>query len=93
MLDAARPRGVTRVPYLRNLNVQWGRIDLDDVQEVLLNEDEKQRFALEPGDLLVCEGGDIGRAAIWRGGPQYMAYQKALHRVRSRGELDHSYLR
>lgn len=93
MLDAARPRGTLRVPYLRNLNVQWGRIDLDDVQEVLLNKDEKQRFALEPGDLLVCEGGDIGRAAIWRGCVQHMTYQKALHRVRSRGEIDLSYLR
>ena len=93
MLDAARPRGATRVPYLRNRNVQWGRIDLDDVQEVLLSEDEKERFAVEPGDLLVCEGGEIGRAALWRGGSGYMAYQKALHRIRSNGAVDLTFLR
>jgi hypothetical protein len=93
MLDAPRPRGTTRVPYLRNLNVQWGHIDLDDVQQVPLSDDERERFALEPGDLLVCEGGEIGRAALWRGGSGCMAYQKALHRIRSRGDLDLTFLR
>lgn len=93
MLDAARPKGSLRVPYLRNVNVQWGRIDSSNLFEVDLSEAEWQHFQLEAGDLLVCEGGDIGRAAIWRGSHQYVAYQKALHRVRSRGELDLTYLR
>jgi type I restriction enzyme S subunit len=93
MLDAARPKGDLRVPYLRNLNVQWGRVDLADVLEVPLSSEERERFSLEEGDLLVCEGGEIGRAAIWGGGIPNMAYQKALHRVRSRGELDLRYLR
>jgi type I restriction enzyme S subunit len=93
MLDAARPKGTAVVPYLRNVNVQWGRIDLDDVLTVPLNDEEVDRFALEQGDLLVCEGGEIGRAAQWRGQSGYMAYQKALHRVRSKGDLDLTYLR
>lgn len=93
MLDKARPKGRITVPYLRNVNVQWGRIDTDDVLSVELSEDEKDRFALSPGDLLVCEGGEIGRAAIWRGGFEYMAYQKALHRVRSGGDVDLRWLR
>ena len=93
MLDAARPKGDLRVPYLRNINVQWGRVDLEDVLEVPLSPGERERFSLTAGDLLVCEGGEIGRAAIWTGGPACMAYQKALHRVRSRGELDLRYLR
>ncbi len=93
MLDKARPKGSIAVPYLRNVNVQWGRINTHDVLTVDLNEDERDRFALVPGDLLVCEGGDIGRAAIWHGGREYMAFQKALHRVRSRGDLDLRWLR
>lgn len=93
MLDKTRPKGDLRVPYLRNVNVQWGHIDTSDVLTVDLSEDERERFALLPGDLLVCEGGEIGRAAIWRGGPDYMAYQKALHRVRSKGDLNLNYVR
>jgi len=93
MLDAARPKGATRVPYLRNINVQWGRIDLSDVSEVPLSDEELHRFALADGDLLVCEGGEVGRAAIWRGGRGYMAYQKALHRVRAGDDLDLRFLR
>ncbi len=93
MLDAARPKGDIRVPYLRNVNVQWGRVELADVLDVALSCEERERFSLEEGDLLVCEGGEVGRAAIWSGGIPNMAYQKALHRVRSRGELDLRYLR
>ncbi len=93
MLDAARPKGAIRVPYLRNVNVQWGHVDASNVLEVDMSEEECSRFELRPGDLLVCEGGEIGRAAVWRGNGPYMAYQKALHRVRSKGELDLEYLR
>jgi len=93
MLDKARPKGNVRVPYLRNVNVQWGRIDTRDVLMVELSDEERARFALESGDLLVCEGGEIGRCAIWAGGAGYMAYQKALHRVRSRGAIDLRWLR
>jgi type I restriction enzyme S subunit len=93
MLDKARPKGVIRVPYLRNVNVQWGRVDTSDLLEVDLSAEEVKRFEVLPGDLLVCEGGEIGRAAIWNGGIPYLAYQKALHRVRSRGEVDVRYLR
>lgn len=93
MLDAARPKGAHVTPYLRNTNVQWGAVDTADVLTVPLSDDERDRFMLETGDLLVCEGGEIGRAAIWRGGTGVMAYQKALHRVRSKGELDLRWLR
>lgn len=92
MLDAGRPKGAVETPYLRNLNVQWGRIDTTDVATVALSEEERARFAVHPGDLLVCEGGAIGRAAIWHG-PAEIGYQKALHRIRSRGDLDLRWLR
>jgi len=92
MLDRGRSGGHPQVPYLRNVNVQWGRIDTDDVGTMELADDERERFGVEEGDLLVCEGGEIGRAAIWRGGSGYIAYQKALHRVRPSEHLDLRFL-
>ena len=82
MLDRAKNTGEHKVPYLRNVNVQWGRIDLDDVLSMEIPPDKQEFFRLRRGDLLVCEGGEVGRCAIWPGGDSYMAFQKALHRVR-----------
>jgi type I restriction enzyme S subunit len=48
------------------------------------DEREKAKFRLVAGDLLVCEGGIVGRAAIWRGELTECYYQKALHRIRPR---------
>jgi type I restriction enzyme, S subunit len=93
MLDRGKSRGLPNVPYLRNVNVQWGRIDMHDLLAMELADEDRERFAVQPGDLLVCEGGEIGRAAIWHGRTEYLAFQKALHRIRSRGNLDMSYLR
>ena len=92
MLDRGKTRGPPTVPYLRNVNVQWGRIDTHDLLTMELADEDRARFAVQPGDLLVCEGGEIGRAAIWHGRTEYLAFQKALHRIRSRGNLDMSYL-
>ncbi|NCD18863.1 MAG: hypothetical protein EOL89_02600 [Actinobacteria bacterium] len=82
MLDAKREAG-TPTPYLRNINVRWGSFELDDIQEVPLSTDERERLALEKDDLLVCEGGEPGRCAVWPGSESLVAYQKALHRVRT----------
>lgn len=93
MLDRGKPKAHPLVPYLRNVNVQWGRIDTDDLLTMELAEDEHERFAVKAGDLLVCEGGEIGRAAIWHGRTEYLAYQKALHRIRPSDRLDAKFLR
>ncbi len=85
MLDAKRARGIP-TPYLRNINVRWGRVDLTDVLTVPLTEEERARLSLVSGDLLVCEGGEPGRCAVWRGGDaSLMTFQKALHRIRVHG--------
>jgi type I restriction enzyme, S subunit len=93
MLDRGRSRGHAHVPYLRNINVQWGRVDTDDLLTMELADDERERFVVREGDLLVCEGGEIGRCAIWRGREDYIAYQKALHRIRPSEFLDTRFLR
>jgi type I restriction enzyme S subunit len=81
MLDAARSRGVPK-PYLGNRAVQWDRIDASDLPTVPLTRDEQEKFRLCKGDILVCEGGEVGRAAIWNAPIPECYYQKALHRLR-----------
>ena len=85
MLDEKRQSGVGRIPYLRNTNVQWDVVNTDDLKQMDIADDERQRFTVRGGDLLICEGGQPGRSAIWRGGIEPLGYQKALHRARSRG--------
>lgn len=69
------------LPYLCSINVQWNKIDLSTQKEALFEENDIKKYSVKKGDLLVCEGGDIGRAAIWS--EDYsMLYQNALHRIR-----------
>lgn len=74
--------GEGHAKYIKNNNVLWGEFSLDDLPTMSFNERERDKFSLEPGDLLVCEGGEIGRAAIWSGDREDIYYQKALHRLR-----------
>ncbi len=86
MLSQKARTGIDPKPYLRNANVQWGRIGLLDILKMDFNEREKEKFLLRSGDLLVCEGGEPGRAAIWNGEMNECYYQKALHRLRPKDE-------
>jgi type I restriction enzyme S subunit len=72
-------------PYLRNVNVQWDRVDLLDLEEMHFDAADRVRYSLREGDLLVCEGGEVGRAAVWHEEMPGCYYQKALHRVRPYG--------
>ena len=87
MLDAAKNTGVPK-PYIGNRAVQWGRIDLADVDTVPMTSADMHRFRLRSGDLLVCEGGEIGRAAIWKAPIRECYFQKALHRLRPMRSYD-----
>jgi type I restriction enzyme S subunit len=82
MLDSKQQTGEHRRPYMRNLNVQWARFDLSSVLEMDFAPDEREEFLLRKGDLLICEGGTVGRAAIWDERIHECYFQKALHRVR-----------
>jgi type I restriction enzyme S subunit len=87
MLDAEKNVGVLK-PYLGNRAVQWGRVDLTGIGFMKMSPSDLQRFRLRQGDLLVCEGGEIGRAAIWKEPIVECYYQKALHRLRPKGDYD-----
>jgi type I restriction enzyme S subunit len=74
--------GENQRPFLRTRNLFWGRFDLSELDKMHFTGTDENRLALEPGDLLICEGGDIGRSAIWRGELPYCYYQNHLHRAR-----------
>lgn len=69
-------------PYLRNVDVQWSGVNTTDLPMMTINPEDHHRYELQPGDLLVCEGGDVGRCCIWQGSERPVFYQKALHRLR-----------
>ena len=81
MLDAERNVGVPK-PYLGNKAVQWDRIDISALPTVPLSRADIEKYRLQEGDLLVCEGGEVGRCAIWDAPIDECYYQKALHRLR-----------
>lgn len=87
MLDAKQQTGMCQYPYLANFNVQWFRFELDNLNEIDFNEADRIEFELRDGDLLVCEGGEIGRCAVWHNEIQPCYFQKALHRVRCKKEI------
>lgn len=82
MLDAKQITGEQLAPYLRNVDVQWDQVNIANLPLMDFDPADRQRFSLKKGDLLVCEGGEIGRTAIWQGGLDVCYYQKALHRLR-----------
>ena len=82
MLSPKARRGSTPLPYLRNKNVQWDGIETDDLHLMDFDDREAAKFRLKAGDLLICEGGEVGRTALWKDQVEVCYYQKALHRLR-----------
>lgn len=80
MLDKEKNTGILR-EYLRNINVRWFDFDLSDLLEMRIEDKETEKCSIKKGDLVICEGGEPGRCAVWES-DDTMYYQKALHRVR-----------
>ena len=88
MLDAKRLTGELSGRYLRNVDVQWDSVNVEGLPEMDFAPWERDRYLLQPDDLLVCEGGEVGQSAIWRGELEECFYQKAIHRVRPRSDRE-----
>lgn len=80
MLDKKKNVGDFK-PYLGNINVRWGWFDLTILKQMKIEEKEEARYKIEKNDLIICEGGEPGRCAVWMNDKQ-IYIQKALHRVR-----------
>lgn len=78
--------GERTYPFLRTSNVFWGEVDLTKLDTMNYSEDEIEYKSLKKGDLLVCEGGDIGRSAIWHGQVEKCGFQNHIHRLRPKSE-------
>ncbi|MCI6733062.1 MAG: restriction endonuclease subunit S [Lachnospiraceae bacterium] len=80
MLDKEKNTGIPR-KYLRNVNVRWLKFDLTDLLEMKIEESEVEKYTIKKDDLVICEGGEPGRCAVWEN-DESIFYQKAIHRVR-----------
>ena len=82
MLSQVSRQSRTPLPYLGNKNVQWDNVDLTNLARMDFDEGERKKFRLRSGDILVCEGGEVGRTCVWREELAECFYQKAIHRLR-----------
>lgn len=92
MLDAKKQNDNDIVcPYIANVNVKWGRFDLENLKTMTFSLKEIELYKLQKGDLLICEGGEAGRCAIWDKSDSNILYQKAIHRSRVKNQDINSY--
>lgn len=83
MLDKSKQiNHLTQYKYLANMNVQWGYFDLKELRSMTFTDEELAKYELRKNDLLICEGGDAGRCAIWKETDETILFQKAIHRAR-----------
>ena len=78
----ASNRDGEKLTYITTSNLYWDRFVLDNLKTMPFTDSEVDKCTVQKGDLLVCEGGDIGRAAIW-GSPEPMRIQNHIHRLRA----------
>lgn len=78
------------LPYITTSNVYWHRFELSEIKEMYFKDSEIEKCTVMKGDLLVCEGGDIGRAAIWDN-DKSICIQNHIHRLRAKGDIDHGF--
>ena len=90
MLDAQKNTGEF-FPYLRNANVRWFDFEVDTLLQMRFEEHEVDRYSVRKGDLVLCEGGEPGRCAVWQN-EETVYIQKALHRVRPYLEINSKYI-
>lgn len=82
MLDSKKHTTGRLLPYLNNVSVRWNDVNTSNLPQMYFDNDELERFGLKAGDVVVCEGGEPGRAAVWDGRLPDLKFQKAIHRVR-----------
>ena len=88
-LNSSNKDGVLR-NYLTTSNVYWNQFDLSLVKQMPFRDNELEKCTVQKGDLLVCEGGDIGRSAIWNF-DYNICIQNHIHRLRPKGDLNVSF--
>ncbi|MHC1575309.1 MAG: restriction endonuclease subunit S [Candidatus Methanogasteraceae archaeon] len=80
------------IPYAKALHVLWGSVITDDLPEMWAKPSDIQQYGIRGDDLLVCEGGEVGRAGVVTSPPEQCIIQNALHRVRAKKSSDVQFL-
>lgn len=82
----------TGVPlqYITTSNMYWNHFELDGLKTMYFKDSEVEKCTIHKGDLLICEGGDIGRSAIWDYDYE-MRIQNHIHKLRGYGKIEHKY--
>jgi len=83
MLDEKRLTGEHSIHYLRNVDVQWDQINYENLPVMDIPPEEYSRYTIRAGDVLACEGGEVGRSAVVREQSGIIGFQKAIHRLRT----------
>ena len=81
------------MPYLRAANIQWGGVETSDVKQMWLSARDRYQLDLQYGDLLVSEGGDVGRSCLWANEIENCSFQNSVNRVRAREANSTNFLR
>lgn len=79
-LNSSNTEG-TPLEYITTSNLYWDRFELEELKTMLFKDSEMEKCTVRKGDLLICEGGDIGRSAIWSEDYE-MRIQNHIHRLR-----------
>jgi type I restriction enzyme S subunit len=79
-------------PYLRAANIQWCGVDVRDVKKMWFSERDRSQLNLKPGDLLVSEGGDVGRSCIWMAEIEDCHFQNSVNRLRGKNNFSTRFL-
>ena len=87
-LNKSDSQEVSLLPYITTSNVYWNRFDLSEIKKMFFKDSEIDKCTITKGDLLVCEGGDIGRSAIWNYDYD-ICIQNHIHRLRAKGDVSH----
>lgn len=85
-LDREKNKGEFR-PYLCSINVFWNQFDLSEMKQMRFEDGELEHYSIHRGDLVICEGGDAGRCAVWPYNNSVL-FQNAIHRVRFKANID-----
>jgi type I restriction enzyme S subunit len=91
MLTPEEKDGYILKPYLRSQNIQIDKVDISDIKEMWFSDNELQKLRLQKGDLLVNEGGDVGRTSIWNDELEECYFQNSVNRVRFNEKTDSIY--
>ncbi len=91
MLCSEDKGGYQEKPYLRAKNIMWLKVDQDDIKKMWFSSNELSQYRLKAGDLLVSEGGEVGRTCIWNNEISECYIQNSVHRVRFRTDKNSRY--